>query len=277
MRNTILSICLLAAGFTAGAQNPGYLGKHLNVYAMMDPSFAWRYFDEEVDYYIEYYYFPATVDKQYGMEVTPGLGIEYTLGKTVTAGVSMRFLANKTPLTLLMNANLDEIAPPAYVGETNVKGTYTGFYLKFYSFRRDGFIAPVGKYHQFEFITGKSHFETLEGGVTNGYTQPDVSYMFYDIPGNYDFYDLDFTNAVEDLQYEPVRSNFLRYAYGAETVLFNKVPLDYSMFLTLPITRLSLDDYYDETGITDANDYNVKSTASTMIIGLSLKVGFLVI
>lgn len=245
------------------AQNPGFEGKHLSVYGMYDASFALRtvasiytYGDHGVE--------PSV--GAYGVEVTPGLGMEYTFSTSVTAGVNARFIKSEIPFSAFYRSeNIRDLQ--AYCGETISSGIFMGIYLKYYRFEKKGMLAPVGRYHQFELITGTSEYQT--GKV---YSQDRE--LLQDFMDDYPVVPYHITDNVESLDLGRYRQTFVRYTVGEETVVFNNVPIDLGIQFSLPAAVL--------TGFTSFRYNNYEQvlyenllfgTYSAFMLGITTKVG----
>lgn len=270
MKRYILGSLFVLLASVSWSQNPGYLGKHFNAYFLLEPSFALR-----SD--LEYAYSP-TQDYvgQYGLEITPGFGAEYTVSKSVTMGLNFRFVSNKVMVNTYYNTFESSIHPPTYIGETLAKAMMTGIYAKFYSFNKRGFIAPVGKYHQLEILFGRSHLATYDNLTPNSDAMIS-DYDVYYIGNEYYLEDVVLKPTIEELGFDDKLMNIaLRYTYGVETILFDKVPVEYGMYLGLPITYLQNRDYFgSETSQLNYDATNYSGIGSTMFLGLDFKVGFL--
>lgn len=272
MKRTIfLSIFALVAKAML-AQSPGYMGKHFQVYAALEPTFQIRPMEHEWEYYLDNY--PVTTEYgKFGVGVNPAFGIEATLNKTFVAGVDIRFASSKAPIHMYYNETLDEDSPPAYFGEAKFKGMFTGFYMKIYSHRKHGFLAPIGRYHQFEFITGKGHMEASGYSTLDYY---DLEYQMY-----YDEYNAsDFTpqTSIEPLQRDPFKMGTIRYTFGSETVLFNNFPTDFGIQVTLPPSFWNqvYSDYSAPRGLLDYNYQVQQSMFASTFVGFTMRFGYFV-
>ena len=272
MKRTILLSIFALAAKAIFAQSPGYMGKHFQVYAALEPTFQWRPMDSEWEYYSENYSVPTEYGK-YGVGVNPAFGLEATLNKTFVAGVDLRFASTKAPIHMYYNERTNDDSPFAYFGESKFKGMFYGFYMKVYSHRKHGFLAPIGRYHQFEYITGKGQMEA------SGYTTLD----YYDLEyqkyyGEYNASDFIPQTSIEALQFDPFKMGTFRYTFGSETVLFNIFPADFGIQFTFPPSfwKDAYDDYTLGNGIIDYNEQVQDCMTASTWIGFTMRLGYFV-
>ncbi len=218
---------------SVNAQVPGYAGKRFSVNAEMDMTPALYKINYNTDQHLDLLDFPNL-----GVHLTTCVGMEYVLSKKTVAGVNYKFNSLKTPIMAVFGEPVYNDYDPvynAYFGDGKIKNNYWGFYFKFYRYSSRGTIAPIGRFHQLELITGKGRLETGDYVVTDYgvYSENvnDFSYMY-----NYGDIVL-LKETVEEVGIETeVKQMYLKYAYGQETVWFDKLIVSMSVQGTLALS-----------------------------------------
>ncbi|MBX7050049.1 MAG: hypothetical protein K1X40_12815 [Chitinophagales bacterium] len=277
MKRIILALCSLAISASAIAQVPGYMGKRLQIYASVEPTFDFRYITDGLDYYLQQP--EVTIPTEYGnygIGVTPGVGIEYTLNNTFVMGADVKWKQAKAQLHMYYNTASNPDIPYGYLGEGKISGMLTGFYFKIYSHRKHGYIAPIGRYHQFEILTGKFSMQESGYSSTDFYA---VDYQEYYSNLSLQASELTPVASLSQLNFDPHRISYLRYVFGGETVLFDKVPADIGIQFAMPLSFVQYGDY--DNGI-DKGGYDYaytvrKSMNGAMAVGIVMRFGIFAI
>ncbi len=242
MQRYILITLLLLASASTFAQTPSFAGKRFSVHAGigLNPALYNMFYNNED-------YVAITTLPGIGVNVTPAFGIEYVLSKGVVAGGGMLFNKLNMPLTYFEDnrEGFNEYDAHGFFGETKVKSKYWNVYLKFYRYQKNGSIAPIGRFHQLEFIKGSSTIENGDLVLTNS----DYGYLFTYLSYASDYYYYEDFYMVDDISKigytYPVKDIYFKYAYGFETVLFDKIAATMSVQITYPLSLLR-DDYYPD-------------------------------
>lgn len=235
----ILSGILMLTVFSAIAQTPGFAGKRFSVHGGLGLTPALYnavYNNKDFE--------PTTSLPGIGLNVTPAFSAEYVLSKGLSVGAGMMFNSLNKPLDYFEDdrEGFSEYEAHGFYGETKVKSKYWNIYLKFYRYQKNGSIAPIGRFHQLEFIKGSSTIENGEVVVT------DYNTLFNNL-GYSDFYYFDSFYMVDDVTKigytYPVTDAYFKYAYGFETVLFDKIAATMSIQVSYPLSEL-LEEYYPD-------------------------------
>lgn len=229
----LLTAILSVITFTSKAQSPGYMGKKFiaKVELLTTPTFYKR---NDINGYEKYE--DVTSINGFGFSVTPSIGIEYVIGKGASAGIAFRTSSLKMPMNFYIqeefyDEDVEEYFTIGYLGETKLKSKMTSIYFKFYPHEKRGSIAPIGRFHQLEFLFGGTTYENGEVIITDP-LDPDAN---LDSPGylNYILYD-----DVSELAFEEkIPIQMLKYAYGFETVIKDKIPVEMSMQLAFSVAE----------------------------------------
>ena len=233
----LFTAILSAITFTSNAQSPGYMGKKFiaKVELLTTPTFYKK--NDINDYEI---YEDAGSIKPIGFSITPSIGIEYVLGKGVAAGIALRTSSLKMPMHIYieetyLDERIDEYVSVGYLGEVKLKSNMTSMYFKFYPHQKRGAIAPLGRFHQLEYIFGHTTYTNGKSKITDP-TDPTI-YNNGTGTRNYILYE-----DVSDLGFEEkIPFQMLKYAYGFETVIKDKIPLEMSLQFAFSVT-----DYISE-------------------------------
>jgi|JI6StandDraft_1071083.scaffolds.fasta_scaffold72107_2 hypothetical protein len=270
---TLLLIAMLSIITCATyAQTPGYMGKRFiaKIELLTTPTF---YKLNDINEYEKYE--DITSINAIGLSVTPSIGIEYVLSKGVSAGVALRANSLKMPMNFYIkdeyyDYDISEYFISGYLGEVKLKSKMTSLYFKFHPHQKRGSIAPIGRYHQLEFIFGGTTFVTGKTVLTDP-SDPAAQLETLD-EFNYTLYD-----DVSEMEYEdrmPIQ--MLKYAFGYETVLKDKIPLEMSMQFAASISE----GIYGFTGnkpqgITESeiNFYNEIESRFNRSMNLTINIG----
>jgi len=271
MRTIFCILYITALAQIAPAQNPGYLGKHIQVFACLEPGISFARYNNTFSALEEYTGVPADLSNNYGLVLTPGFGIEGTVSKSLALGLNMHFFRVINPvydLFYLPGENPDHL----YIGETITKWNPLGFYLKFYPFKRKGVIAPVGQYHQFEVFTGKANVANGKYIVDDQESFEELVYYVYSSPTEFPV----MTTDVSTLGYPDFRVTGLRYTFGNEMVIADKIPLELGGTFTWCLEKVddNLFDYSQSGLLLPMVD---EQLVKSLVVGLTLKVGYWVL
>lgn len=218
---------------SVNAQVPGYAGKRFSVNGEINTTPALYKINYNTDEHLDLLDYPNL-----GVNLTTCLGLEYVLSKRTVAGINYKFNSLKNPLQVVFSDPVYNDSDPiynAYFGDSKIKNNYWGFYFKFYRYATRGTIAPIGRFHQLELITGKGRMETGDFVVTDYATfsenANDFSYL-------YDYGDIVVLKAtVEEVGLDTeVKQMYLKYAYGQETVWFDKLIVTMSVQASLALS-----------------------------------------
>lgn len=232
----IIIMLLLTLSTVAVAQIPGYGGKRFSVNAGMGitPAFYnWVYDNKD--------YEGISSLPGIGLNVTPQIGAEFVLTKGAMIGGSLMMNSLNKPIDYFEDSlnGYSDYDAHGYFGETKVKSKYWSVYFKFYRYEKRGVIAPIGRFHQLEFIKGSSTVENGDVVVTN-YADL-IQYLEND---NYAYYDSFYMKSdVSQLGFtNPIKQIYLKYAYGYETVLFDKLATTLSVQVSYPFSQFITSD-----------------------------------
>ncbi len=229
----IISMFVCIGFQSAMAQVPGYAGKRFSVNAEINTTPALYKINYNTDEYLDLLDYPNL-----GVNLTTCLGVEYVLSKRTVAGVNYKFNALNTPLQVVYSDPVYVDGDPiynAYFGDSKIKNTYWGYYFKFYRYSTRGTIAPIGRFHQLELITGKGRMETGDNVITEyalfSENANDFTYI-------YDYGDIVvLKDNVEAVGIDTeVKQLYLKYAYGQETVWFDKLAVSMSVQFSLALS-----------------------------------------
>lgn len=246
MRKLFLITFLLFFMFSSFGQTPGFAGKRFSInggLGLGPAIYSWMY-DADLNENI------STLPN-IGLNVTPEIGVEYALSKGVMVGGSLKFNKLNMPMTYFEDtaSGFGSFDFHGFYGETKVKSNYWSVYFKFYKYEKKGAIAPIGRFHQLEFIKGSS---TVENGEAIASTEADFNnYLSNEYNDLYYFVE-DVTNLGFN---EPVKQMYLKYAYGYETVLFDKIAATMSLQFSAPLHDLFTNEYSPEGQFKDAIEY----------------------
>ncbi|MCY7410240.1 MAG: hypothetical protein LH473_08200 [Chitinophagales bacterium] len=127
------------------AQAPGYMGRKLSIsytpafFISLQPKLK-----ENGDY-----------KTHVGLNFRNDVTIDYVISKSVALGGSLKYCSTKLNDVFFYKYAWDFERSQAFTGDVNMHGPAFSVYIKKYSFRKKGFIAPVGFYTKWEFIYGK--------------------------------------------------------------------------------------------------------------------------
>ncbi len=244
MRFRCVSLLYLvfAVSSVVNAQVPGFAGKRFSVHAGMgiNPALYDLYYDNNDFGLISS--IPAA-----GLNVTPALSAEYALSKGVIVGSG--FMANSLNNTLSFFPDTREgffNTIHGYCGETKVNSKFWNVYFKFYRYQKNGSIAPIGRFHQFEFIRGWSKLKNGDVVLTNA--DIDVLDKYLGYASDFYYFDpmvmgLDMLDDVTNIGLtDPVKDIYFKYAYGFETVLNGKIAITMSAQAAYPLSKLMEED-----------------------------------
>lgn len=271
MKNILLTICTLI-GSVLCAQNPGYMGKHWMVYAVTD--FAAVLSGDNGSWVLDEYESYAGVSlnrTQFRVGLYPGIGTEYTISKSVTMGNSVRYMVLYNALDFYESyTNSTNELRPLYAGETRGQSIMYSGYLKFHPFKNRGVIAPIGRYHQFELITGKLK-------ISNGdyYTTDPVLIEFLaeqTTYSNFNYTDYTIESDISELGFGDINYAYLRYSFGGQTVVYDRYPIDLCMYITFPANLLA------NTNVRSSfYDAHYGEMLNTLTLGFTFRIGFFVL
>lgn len=230
----LVTAILSVITFTSKAQSPGYMGKKfiVKVELLTTPTF---YKLNDINGYETYE--NVTSINGFGFSFTPSVGIEYVIGKGASAGIALRTSSLKMPMNYYelgsgYDEELEEYYTLGFVGETKLKTKMTSIYLKFYPHKKRGSIAPLGRFHQFELIVGGTTYQNGEVIITNQ-TDPNAQLVGAGDYQNYILYD-----DINELSFEEkIPIQMLKYAYGYETIIKDKIPIEMSMQIAFSVAK----------------------------------------
>lgn len=199
------------------AQTPGYLGKHFSVHTNIStfPSFFSAQYSE-------------TFDKQAKLDlnISAGASADYIINRDQAIGASFRSF--KTATVMKLNDNVFTKTDTSFTYETvneyyvNFKTHWVGIYLKQFSFKHAGAIAPLGLYNKFEAAIGFSNV------ISGRMIQPDP--YFFSTAFDYENY-----GGISDYNHtyhknpKPVLA--LLYSIGTQSLFYNRLFLTSSIQL----------------------------------------------
>ncbi len=235
---------LIGVILSAFGQVPGYAGKRFSVHAGMgiNPALYEMYYDNND-------FEPITSIPAVGLNVTPAFSAEYALSKGVIVGSG--FMANLLNNTLTFfpdsRGGYVDYTIHGYLGETKVNSKFWNVYFKFYRYQKNGSIAPIGRFHQFEFIRAWSKLKNGDVVLTNADIDAVDKYLGYASDNYYGFdpmfVDLDMLDDVTKIGLtDPVKDIYLKYAYGFETVLNDKIAVTMSAQAAYRLSKLMGED-----------------------------------
>jgi len=269
----LLTTILSVITFTSNAQTPGYMGKKFiaKVELLTTPTF---YELNDINGYAMYE--DVTSIKGFGFSVTPSIGVEYVIGKGTSAGIAFRTNSLKMPMNFYIqedyyNDDIGGYLTLGYLGETKLKSKMTSIYFKFYPHQKRGSIAPMGRFHQLEFMFGGTTYENGEVVITD----PSDPAANLD-PSNYLNYIL--YDNISELEFEEkIPIQMLKYAYGYETIIKDKIPIEMSMQIAFSVAEsfaeltgnvVSYESYGEFLFYENLNDRFSRSLNITFNIGL---------
>jgi len=233
----LLSGILMLIALSAATQSPGFAGKHFSVNGGMGITPAFYNWVYDNDLYDGISTLPGI-----GMNVTPAIGAEYVLTKGLVLGGNFMFNSLNNPMHYFEDGRIfNDYEAHGYFGETKVKSKYFGVYLKFYKYKKKGAIAPIGRFQQLEFIKGSSTLENGDVVVTNEDSYELYAYLWSN--SNYYFESFNMVDDISKVGFtDPVKQTYIKYAYGYETVLFDKIAATLSVQASYPLNKLFLSD-----------------------------------
>ena len=268
-RKSVIILIILFGFLNMKGQVPGYIGKRLAVFAEFGLSPAFNNSYNILDYY------DRSSVSNFGINFRPGIGLDFTVSKVVTLGVTFKHLNTHIPMnyySISLPENPELLEYASYFGDVDISANFGSFYFKLYPFQRKGSIAPIGKYHKFEFVYGFASAKT--GGFVETNHNEYINVESQQYSGFVNSNSLVLTN-FEDLNYQyagPLA--FLIYAFGAETIIFDKVTADYNLQLGLPLTGylsyINEDDVY--ITYTDIDE----RVQNTFYFGVNMSFGYFI-
>lgn len=268
MKKSLLILCMTLAS-VMHAQNPGYMGKHWMVYAITDIAAVFEQESAAVDNY-ESYAGVSLNPAKFRVGMFPGIGTEYTISKSVTMGANFRYVVLHNSIQYYNNNESNMNRPTlVYGGETRIQSMMYGGYLKFHPFYKKGVIAPIGRYHQFEIISGKQR-------ISNGdyyTTDPELmDYLASLTSDGFSATDHTIVSDVSELGFPDISYAYFRYTFGGQTVIHDRYPVDLGMYINYPADLLAIAGSESSFYYSHSNEM-----LNSLAIGFTFRIGFFVL
>lgn len=261
LKQFIVVLFIMFSLVSAQAQNPGYLGKHLQVYAIAEPGIGFRGLSSnDMFEALQFEYDDAfEVNERIAFEVPIGLGAEYTCSSRITLGSNIRFIKTE----VLTNAYETEIDGESYtyIGEVQNKGTLFGYYIKVYTTKKHGSIGPIGRYNKYEVITGRMQTSSY------GFHTLDTRYLSSPTTLVDDF------TLIDD---EPTKILLLRYTLGSENVYFDHLVLDIGFQISATLFNLTNEELLHFESYYTSPAYILDNAAKGLQLGIVINPGYFV-
>ena len=141
---------------------------------------------------------------------------------------------------------------------------------QFHPFNKRGVIAPIGRYHQFEIITGRQQISNGEYYTTD----PDLmDYLASLTSDGFSATDHTIVSDVSELGFPDIPYAYLRYTFGGQTVIYDQFPIDFGMYLNYPANLLSA-----SANTSTAYYYSHSNEMlNSLAIGFTFRIGFFVL
>lgn len=173
------------------AQTPGYMGKKLAIYyePKIFPSIVSTYDNGE----------------KLGFNFRNDFAVDYTVSKSVVLGCSFKYITTQLKNVVYYANESDYYYDYVFSGNILLRGPVFSIYIKNFSYRNKGFLAPLGLYKKFEIIYGKVK---ASSGTTYMGNNPGFIYLDH----------------FEKLGYENTRSIYgFIFSFGRQTLFFDRL------------------------------------------------------
>ncbi len=268
MKTTLFTILFVSVCLFVQAQVPGYAGKKLGISLDLGLSPALNKYMTSTFEEMEAAGYSSDLPKV-GVNMIPGVNMEYVLSKSIALGVDYTYFNKRSTIHYFFREDNETYHTYGYAGETKLSAGMPGFYFKYYPFRKKGSIAPIGKYHELAFFIGNIKVKTGDL-VVNAF---DAQYFMYIIQDP----DISVTD-FEELNYDPVRTCFIKYAFGSEKIVFKNFTTDVNVQVVLPFNYFvnMKDDADHLLNYTDGYQYyrNDIQEAALNTLFFNLNIGF---
>ncbi|MEZ5013683.1 MAG: hypothetical protein R2794_05275 [Chitinophagales bacterium] len=259
----ILAVIVLPA--FSQALIPGYMGKRLGFIADVDLGYANYHYSGISNYGARYFdYIP------HGLNTRVGLNLDYTIAVNTNVGFGYQRLFTKIPFSYYSTASNDDFGTPSgFLGDVKVGANIYSVFIKFYSFKNKGAIAPIGRYNKFEIGVYTPSVKTGKNVLTDVPHDAAYPYALADIP----------VAQIEDLDFGNPDAGFVFfYSFGGENIVADKWITDFNVNvgITQMIQSLSLSHEF----VYAYNSYEYDQTiarriGTALLVNFSFGIGYL--
>lgn len=199
---------ILFSGITLHAQAPGYMGKHLSFY--YEPAF-----------------FPGLNGSEFNsftINLRHDISVDYVISRGTAIGASYQYLATRMDDAILFPKVGDDLY---FSGDIGLHASMVGIYIKLFSYRKHGSIAPEGHYNKLELLFYTAHVHQISADSA---LLADYAYG----PSTNDFSDLGYPDIFH-------QGAFI-YTFGTQLLHFDKMYISAAAQIGFTFPAFSLRD-----------------------------------